>query len=492
MGLLGALGPGTARLAAGILAAGLAAAPALSAREGPAPARPGPRAASRERAFMPACTLLATRDALNDLIEIDQVLSNEVAYLFSDSRYLHDSWSGYSAEGLRDDWDPYSREGISARTSYEDQRTEIWNLYVAVKKLSDEMDAASATARRLEKRWWAIRGRIKKEVARTGSGDKSAARLASLKEDLAALASRLNGVNAKVPGLQRTLDYTRSYFVQYINSLAPDVIDPDLVVDVPAPWHWVYRDSGTPRPDLSYDFEKSYQGYLDAGHVKLHTRGGEKAMNEIRGCPNVLVAGLPAVVFLAAALGGCASESVIYRPASQLLPAHIRRIAVRNIVNRTDQVGIEDKLVLGIRDEFLRSGEYQIVPESSADGVVVVTVRRYIRVPMEWDSVLAPTSYKLRVLVDLEFVDRAANRILWIEPNIEGILYYRRETENGGITEEEARERIWDDLARGIVRRTIEGFGTVTGTSRREISGQAPPDQPPPALPGKPVNPDVY
>jgi hypothetical protein len=200
-------------------------------------------------------------------------------------------------------------------------------------------------------------------------------------------------------------------------------------------------------------------------------------------------------LFLAAALAfaGCGGDDMIYRPAHQLLPQHIKAIAVRNAINKTQQFGLEDKLTLTIRDEFLRNGQYRILPENRADGIVQVTIRRYILVPTQYDTVLTPTAYKLRIIVDLNFIDRGKNRILWSEPNLTGVQSYTASTLSGGITEEQARELIWDQLARDIVKRTVEGFGSVTGTSQRDVSGeQAPAEKKAPALPPKPVNPNVY
>jgi len=197
---------------------------------------------------------------------------------------------------------------------------------------------------------------------------------------------------------------------------------------------------------------------------------------------------------LALAAFGCAGpdSDMIYKPSHQILPAHIKSIAIRPAVNKTQQFGLEDKLTLRIRDEFLRDGRYQIFPENLANGIVEVFITRYILVPTQYDSVLTPTTYKLRVVADLRFIDRAKNQILWTEPNLEGIQTYTASTLAGGITEEQARELIWDILARDIVKRTIEGFGSVSGSSRRMISGDAPPNQKEPELPSNPVNPNPY
>ena len=192
---------------------------------------------------------------------------------------------------------------------------------------------------------------------------------------------------------------------------------------------------------------------------------------------------------LAAACGG--GDDMIYKPAEQILPPHIRKIAIRPVINKTQQFGLEDKLTLRIRDEFLRNGLYSVAPETMADGVVVLTLTRYILVPTQYDSVLAPTAYKLRVLADLDFVDRTKNQILWTEPNLEGVQTYTASTLTGGITEEAARELIWDVLARDVVTRVVKGFGSVSGASRRGIDSTAPPHETQ-AQPSKPVNPTPY
>ncbi len=197
----------------------------------------------------------------------------------------------------------------------------------------------------------------------------------------------------------------------------------------------------------------------------------------------------PALLLGAAA---CAGDDVAYRPTPQILPQHISRIAIRPVINKTQQFGLEDKLTLRIRDEFLRDGRYPLVPESNADGLVLVTLKRYILTPTQYDSVLTPTAYKLIVLANLDFVDRTTNTILWSEPNLEGIQSFTASTLKGGITEEQARELVWDVLARVLVKRTVEGFGAVTGASQRQITGDAPPGQEAPKLPTSPFNPNPY
>lgn len=199
---------------------------------------------------------------------------------------------------------------------------------------------------------------------------------------------------------------------------------------------------------------------------------------------------LPLLV-AAAAMAACGGgPDVAYRPTPQLLPSNIQKLSIRPIVNKTQQFGLEDKLVLAVRDEFLRDARYPLVPEKESNGIVWITITRYLLTPLQYDATLAPTSYKLRVLVDVQMVDRGTNQALWEEKNIEGSLTYPNATLAGGMTEEQARENIWAVLAPMIVKRVVEGFGAVTGTSERRITGDAP-STAPAATPEKSITPAV-
>lgn len=180
---------------------------------------------------------------------------------------------------------------------------------------------------------------------------------------------------------------------------------------------------------------------------------------------------------LALAVAACGTD-VAYRPTPQLLPPNIKRLALRPIVNKSQQFGLEDKLALRVRDEFLRDGRYPLSPESEATGAVAITISRYILTAVQYDATLAPTAYKLRILLDVQFIDIVANQTLWEERNLESSLSFPASTLRGGLTEEQAREQIWDILARSVVKRTVEGFGAVTGTSERRITGDAPSTDP--------------
>ena len=152
-----------------------------------------------------------------------------------------------------------------------------------------------------------------------------------------------------------------------------------------------------------------------------------------------------------------------YDPAPQLLPSYIKKVYVRPIVNNTNQYGLEDKFTKAILDEFMRDGRLTIVTdESEADGVVVCEIKRYVLQPLTYDANMVTEQYKLWILINVYFIDTHENITLWAEPNMEGIQIYADAVKVGfgGMTEETAREYIWEKLARDIVKRTV---GAETG-----------------------------
>lgn len=170
------------------------------------------------------------------------------------------------------------------------------------------------------------------------------------------------------------------------------------------------------------------------------------------------------------ALAGCGEMSEYRGPAVLTVPTHIQKIYVRAFRNRTQFFGLEDKLRLRVEQEFIRDGRLPYAgSEDKADGFVDGEIVNYIRQVTTYDGNNQPLEYRLWVIMNLRFFDRVKNLALWEEPRMEGEYTYMVETEAGGMTEDEARDRLWDLFARDIVKRTLEGFGSVTGASEKKV-----------------------
>jgi lipopolysaccharide assembly LptE-like protein len=202
---------------------------------------------------------------------------------------------------------------------------------------------------------------------------------------------------------------------------------------------------------------------------------------------SVVLAGLAGLV-----LGAC--SKYYYNPAPQILPSYITKIAVRPFTNHTQQYGIEDKLTLAVQQKFNLDGRYRITTEDQADGVVIGDITKYILEPLAYDVNQIPTLYKLWILVNVTFYDKIKNQSLWTEPNMQGIVTYPSASSGkpGALTDVEAQQQIWDQMAVDITTRTLEGFGTVTGASEKEVPKSSPEQYNPsvsPAEPGPAITP---
>ena len=94
---------------------------------------------------------------------------------------------------------------------------------------------------------------------------------------------------------------------------------------------------------------------------------------------------------LAVLASGCKNgPDVVYRPYPQILPQHITKISVQPFVNKTAYFGLEDRLTQQVINEFLKNGNYAIVPESEANGIVLGEIRRYILTPVQYDAARCP------------------------------------------------------------------------------------------------------
>lgn len=176
------------------------------------------------------------------------------------------------------------------------------------------------------------------------------------------------------------------------------------------------------------------------------------------------------IVCACAALAACASEGAVYTPQAQIMPQHIKKVAVRPILNRTEVFALEDKFYNELYDEFLRNGTYQIVSENNgAEGVVITTISRYLNVPIQYDSQLIPTVYRMDIWLDVVLMDKTTNQPVWREPAFLGTQVYAASTLPGGMTEVQARDMVFEKLSKDIVKRTVDGFGSVMSENKRKV-----------------------
>ena len=99
----------------------------------------------------------------------------------------------------------------------------------------------------------------------------------------------------------------------------------------------------------------------------------------------------------------------------------------------------------------------------------VTTISRYLNVPIQYDSQLIPTVYRMEVLLDVVFIDKSTNAPVWREPAFLGTQIYSASTLPGGMTEVQARDVIWKKLSKDIIKRTVDGFGSVMSENKKKV-----------------------
>lgn len=177
---------------------------------------------------------------------------------------------------------------------------------------------------------------------------------------------------------------------------------------------------------------------------------------------------LKVIVYLLLGLSSC-RVGIQLPPPKVYLPEHIKSIAVAPVVNKTKYNVYQELLTPKIIDEFIKDGRLTINPLEDADGILYTEITHYIHQPLTYTPTLLVEQCKLRVIADIYFVDKTTQKKLWEEPNIEEVYIFTDETLPGGITILEALETIYKNLAWKIVRRTIEGFGAISGTSIKKV-----------------------
>jgi hypothetical protein len=159
-----------------------------------------------------------------------------------------------------------------------------------------------------------------------------------------------------------------------------------------------------------------------------------------------------------------------YQPSVQVLPPHIKKIAIKPFENKTNVFGLEELLRLEVNNELLKDGRFTITNNiNEADGYISGEIMYYILQPVSYGENFEPVQYKLRLIINLHFVDKVNNVTLWKEPNLEETLFFAAATLPGGLTEEEAKKTVIYNMAKKVYLRTIEGFGSVSGRSYKKV-----------------------
>jgi len=161
--------------------------------------------------------------------------------------------------------------------------------------------------------------------------------------------------------------------------------------------------------------------------------------------------------------GGCLYDS------EQSLPANIKRIAVPAMKNETSIFQLDTDLTEATRAKFLIDGRLQVVdPDQMPQAELSCGVVQYAKEPAAFDQQTNRVQHwRLRLQVKMLCTDLSTKAVIWREPaDVQPVPfettteYYEPGNAQGMVagTEEASRKTLVDEMARRIVRRTIDGW----------------------------------
>jgi hypothetical protein len=162
---------------------------------------------------------------------------------------------------------------------------------------------------------------------------------------------------------------------------------------------------------------------------------------------------------LAAMLASCGYHTA---GRADLVPAHIRTIAIPAFSNLTTRYKLTDRLPEAISREFITRTRYRVIPDlDAADAILRGSVTNYFAYPTVFDPATGRASaVEFRVLLQMTLVERASGKVLFSRPSMEIRERYQISVDAGAFFEESdaALERAGQQTARQVVSAVLENF----------------------------------
>ena len=154
-----------------------------------------------------------------------------------------------------------------------------------------------------------------------------------------------------------------------------------------------------------------------------------------------------------------------------LLPSRLKTIYVDSFKNKIDiskevteitrytlyRPGIENDVTDAVIERFVFDGNLKIAQKEAADLILKGSLVDYRQEALRYDRDDNVEEYRVKVAVDIELMDMAANKPLWEKTYFEGEATYKMSGQFA-TSEDAAREEAIEELARRVVERTIENW----------------------------------
>jgi len=165
-----------------------------------------------------------------------------------------------------------------------------------------------------------------------------------------------------------------------------------------------------------------------------------------------------------AALTGLVTGACGYRVGSRgdLLPAHVRTIAIPAFGNITTRYRLTERLPTAIGREFLTRTRYRVVADpNEADAVLTGSIVNYMSAPTIFDQATGRAAgIQISVFLNLMLTERETGNVLYQRNNFEARQRYEVSIEQREYFDESdvALERLAREVARLVVSTVLEAF----------------------------------
>ena len=154
-----------------------------------------------------------------------------------------------------------------------------------------------------------------------------------------------------------------------------------------------------------------------------------------------------------------------------LLPSHLKTIYVDNFKNKIEigrevtegmrytlyRPGLENDVTNAILERFVFDGNLKISNMEEADLILRGSLLDYRLEALRYDTDDNVEEYRVNIIIDIELEDVAKDSVLWGESGFGGESTYKT-TGRFVISEDTARDKALEDLARRVVERTVESW----------------------------------
>ena len=162
-----------------------------------------------------------------------------------------------------------------------------------------------------------------------------------------------------------------------------------------------------------------------------------------------------AAAALLAALSGCA-----YSAGGNLLPSHIRTVAIPVFENATTEYTIEKDITDAVIARFISDNHLKVVDERVANSVIRGKVTGYRNAVFGFTGGNIATEYRVTITVAVTFKDLVKNREVWDDGELTKYSNYYVQSVPGQVarTELDGRKDAIAKIADEILTRTVEGW----------------------------------